>query len=259
MEREAIGRAGSSRLRASLAEAERRLAALEARERAWRPAVHDVANHLVAIRFATESLLAAPDAGGAREDLVVILAAAERASEVLRKVDREADPLLRTAPVDAAEVVAGFAPLLECLAHPAARCAVRVARRPLPVRASRLELEQILAHLALDARDATPAGGRIEVRVAGATLPGRTSPRLFGAPPGRYARIQVRDEGPDRCAALRARLCAAPSPGPTAAAPGLARVRALIADRFGGDVALEPAPGGGTVVSVFLPLADDSR
>jgi chromosome segregation ATPase len=100
MDREAIGRARSSRLRESLAEAERRIAALEARERDWRLAVHDLANHLVAIRLATESLLAA---GGAREELAAILAAAERATERVRKALREADPPVRTAPVDAGD------------------------------------------------------------------------------------------------------------------------------------------------------------
>lgn len=237
----------------ALADAERRIEVLEEQERVWRLAAHELANQLVAIRFATESLLAVPVSPRARQDLRSVLESAESASELLQRLQRATRPPAGATLVEVGEVVAEFAPLLERLLSRQVECLLPPEPRPpLLVRASRSQLEQLLANLALEIQDAL-WHGRLAIEVAAADLAEPVPPRLFGAPPGRYARVALRSEGPDRSFALRARLHAIPPIDPAAARLGAPLLRG-IATEIGGDLAIDYAPELGTTITVFLPL-----
>ncbi|MCE9573952.1 MAG: PAS domain-containing protein [Deltaproteobacteria bacterium] len=66
------------------------------------------------------------------------------------------------------------------------------------------QLEQILVNLALNARDAMPAGGRLTIAAANATL-SETRARARDLAPGDYVQIEVADTGPGMSEAIRAR------------------------------------------------------
>lgn len=238
----------------ALAETERRIAAIEGQERIWRLAAHEIANQLVAIRFSTESLLVAAAGSPALEDLRAVLESAETASELLQRVHRATEPSVSAAPIDVGEVVAEFTPLLGRLLSRPVRCVLPEPHRPLPVRTSRSRLEQILSNLAFEAQE---VGSRepLTLEVGAARLTEATPARLFGAPPGAYARIALRCEGQDRSSTMRARLQADSPREPTAMALGALQLRALVATQLGGDVAVDHAPRRGTRITVFLPLA----
>lgn len=121
-----------------------------------------------------------------------------------------------------------------------------------PVRVDANQLELALLNLAVNARDAMPAGGRLLVQAqeeeaaAGGALA-----------PGRYVRVAVSDSGSGMDAATLAR---ATEPFFTTKGAGkgtglgLAMVHGLAA-QSGGHFALHSVPGEGTTATLWLPVA----
>jgi len=118
---------------------------------------------------------------------------------------------------------------------------------PLPVRADAALLQHALVNLALNARDAMPRGGTLEISLGRAARGG-----------AEWARLQVRDTGVGMDAAILARagepLFTTKPPG-QGTGLGLSNVRATLA-QHGGEVELTSAPGEGTCVTLWLPLAE---
>jgi signal transduction histidine kinase len=126
------------------------------------------------------------------------------------------------------------------------------------VRAQAGHLEQIVMNLAVNARDAMPAGGRLTItsaeREVGETLHGPGEPLA----PGRYVVLSVRDEGEGMSPEVLRRVF---EPFFTTKAPGrgtglgLATVHAIV-KQCGGAVWLESELGRGTCFTIWLPVAD---
>lgn len=104
-------------------------------------------------------------------------------------------------------------------------------------------LEQAVMQLALNARDAMPAGGRLVIESA--AVDGRV-------------RLAFADDGAGMDAET-ARRAVEPffttKPGPDAVGLGLTTVNALC-ERLGGTLELASTPGRGTTVRIHLPVAD---
>jgi signal transduction histidine kinase len=123
------------------------------------------------------------------------------------------------------------------------------------VEADETELQEVVYNLVLNARDAMPSGGSIEVAVG---LENRADPlTVVGGvlPPGRWATLAVGDSGPGIAPPLRERIfelfftTKTPEEG---TGLGLATV-ARIARSSGGGVALETEIGRGATFTVYLP------
>jgi signal transduction histidine kinase len=123
------------------------------------------------------------------------------------------------------------------------------------VEADETEIQQVVYNLVLNARDAMPGGGSIEVAIG---LETRADPiTVVGGslPPGRWATLGVGDSGPGIVPALRERIfelfftTKTPEEG---TGLGLATV-ARIARSRGGGVALETEVGHGATFTVYLP------
>jgi len=209
-----------------------------------RGALHELANLLVSIQFASDALLGeAATPAAAREDLAAIREAAERAGALLVRLR----PRVTPPDVDATDLgaaVAACAPLLARLRPPHAPCTVTMPDAPLRVRATREGIEQLLVQLALPASGDAAAAGPLELRVGPATPGGAGAPGRSRATAGRYAAIALRDPAATP-AALRARLAGAGS------------LHARIVDELGGELAIEAAPEGGARVTVYLPRVSD--
>jgi len=156
------------------------------------------------------------------------------------------------------EAVASIEPMLTRLVGP--RLEVRVVTdgsAPL-VRVDPTQLDQVLMNLVVNARDASPDGGVVEIRTSRTELEQPTTFVTGSLEPGSYALVQVRDQGTgmneDTMARLFEPFFTTKEPG-KGTGLGLATVARVVREA-GGAVALESARGRGTTFGVYLPLAD---
>jgi PAS domain S-box-containing protein len=117
------------------------------------------------------------------------------------------------------------------------------------------QVQQILFNLVLNARDAMPQGGQIQVTTGHCTL--KSVEGTKSHPPGIF--LSVKDVGCGMSAETRARLFepffTTKSQG-RGTGLGLSTVQNIVTDN-GGSVEVESEPGRGTLVTVFLPRVAD--
>jgi signal transduction histidine kinase len=127
-----------------------------------------------------------------------------------------------------------------------------------PILADRGQFETVLVNLATNARDAMPKGGTLTLS---ARLEAVEEDAARGLPPGRYARITVADTG---CGMDEETLARASEPFFTTkplgqgTGLGLAMARSF-AQGSGGTLAIRSAPGEGTAVCLWLPVAPEAE
>ena len=115
------------------------------------------------------------------------------------------------------------------------------------------QLELVILNLAINARDAMPAGGRVVVETRNVKASERNKPVELG--PGDYVMIAVADSGAGMSPEVLARAC---EPFFTTkelgkgSGLGLAQVYGL-AQQSGGGIRITSSPGKGTIVAVYLP------
>jgi signal transduction histidine kinase len=116
------------------------------------------------------------------------------------------------------------------------------------------QLESALLNLCINARDAMPGGGSIEIRTANATLDARGAARGDIAP-GDYVAISVIDTGIGMAADVVARAF---DPFFTTKPPGqgtglgLSMIYGFV-QQSGGQVSIRSRKGAGTAVRMLLP------
>ena len=230
---------------------------------------HDFNNALQAILGGVSLIEGrADDPASVRSLARVVVDAAERGRAVTRRLlafgRRGA---LTTAAVDPVALLRGLPGILRHALRPDITIEIDVAADLPPLRADPAQLETVLVNLAVNARDAMPAGGLLKLgavaeAVAEDTLPppalpfqARLDPRLT---PGRYVRLSVADTGSGMNAATLARATE-PFFTTKSAEQGTGLGLSLahgFAEQSGGGLAIESAPGRGTIVSLWLPQAD---
>jgi CheY-like chemotaxis protein len=150
--------------------------------------------------------------------------------------------------------------LLARLAGP--RSALQLVLDPtLPrIEGDQTQLEQMLLHLAANARDAMqPDGGTITVETS--TIRGERGSDLSGLSSGGQVRLTVRDTGCGMDAGTKAHLFepffTTKSAGPDAGL-GLSTVYGIVR-QHGGNISVDSEVGRGTVFTIVLPQASESR
>ncbi|MBK6530501.1 MAG: PAS domain S-box protein [Deltaproteobacteria bacterium] len=115
-----------------------------------------------------------------------------------------------------------------------------------------VQISQVLHNLLINAVQAMPNGGRVQLGVERATLvPGSPVP----LPPGDYVRVRVRDEGHGIAAEHVERIFDPYfSTRSSGTGLGLATVYSIVR-RHGGHVGFESAPGRGATFDVYLPAS----
>jgi signal transduction histidine kinase len=127
-----------------------------------------------------------------------------------------------------------------------------------PVKADPNQLEQVLMNLALNSRDAMPAGGRLLIETENILLERELREGLGRVPAGRYVRLAVTDKGGGVDAAVLPRIF---EPFFTTKASGkgtglgLSIVQRIIG-LLNGHIAVRSAPGEGTTFMIYLPHAE---
>ncbi len=121
------------------------------------------------------------------------------------------------------------------------------------------QIHQILLNLCVNARDAMPHGGRLELSISSAQVDGQASRLLPQARPGRYVIFSVRDSG---CGMSQEVMDHIFEPFYTTKGPergtGLGLSTAFrIVRAHGGFIQVKSAPGKGSEFLVYLPATDD--
>jgi two-component system, cell cycle sensor histidine kinase and response regulator CckA len=220
---------------------------------------HDFNNLLTSIKGYTElarkGLL---ETDPVRSDLDQVLASAERAAAITRKLLAfTRRQILIPIAVDPRQVIADLVPIL----RPLTGDDVKIVLDFLPdsgwIRVDPTQFEQVIVNLVVNARDAMPTGGTvtISVRDLESPDPDRPDPDLSSGP---FVRVSVADTGTGMDEATRARIFdpffTTKSLG-RGTGLGLSTVFGIVA-QSGGQIHVETAPGQGSTFLVDLPCVD---
>jgi signal transduction histidine kinase len=220
---------------------------------------HDFNNLLTVIHVSARLLLEGELTEEQRADVELILAADESARQLTQKLlmlGQRQTPKMEM--VDFAGVVDGCVRLVRRLLPASFELDV-IAGTGLPrVRADRVQLEQVLMNLVLNARDAMPAGGRIVVETEQVLVNGDYRRAHPWAKPGRYVLMTVSDTGigmaPETAERVFEPFFTTKGPG-EGSGLGLAVVWGVV-QQHGGMVHCYSEPGLGSSFKVYLPAAE---
>ncbi|MDE2240369.1 MAG: GAF domain-containing protein, partial [Rhodospirillales bacterium] len=159
---------------------------------------HDFNNLLQGISGSLEILegrLAAGHTAGLERFLNAAKNAAQRAASLTQRLlafsrRQTLDPH----PVDVVQLVAGLADLIQRAVGPAIALRVEAPAERFVAVVDAAQLESALLNLAINARDAMPAGGQLIIGISSATLDAPAA-KDFGLPAGPYLVVRVSDTG----------------------------------------------------------------
>jgi len=222
---------------------------------------HDFNNILTVVRGYTQLLLDSLEDGTAIADVAEIAAAADRASALTSQLFAfgRRDPLApRVLNLDL--IVADMERLLRRLIGEHIQLVARRTTSLGNVRADPGQIEQVIANLVVNARDAMPAGGTVTLSTANVDLRHALHDGVLSAPPGPYVRITVADTGVGIDEQTRQRIFEpffTTKPAPEGTGLGLAMVYGIV-EGLDGDLRVESRPGAGARFEVYLPRVADA-
>ncbi len=166
---------------------------------------------------------------------------------------------LQPVPLDLRRIVKGMRGILRGAAGERVRLVLRLAPGVPAVKADPDEIQRVFLNLALNARDAMPEGGVLEIRAVQVEVRPHEGAWPAAAAPGRYLHVTVADTGLGMTAEVAGRAF---EPFFTTKAVGhgtglgLATVYGIV-QRLAGHVWLDTAPGQGTRVHMLLPATEE--
>jgi two-component system cell cycle sensor histidine kinase/response regulator CckA len=250
------------RVAAALRESEARLVQAERMESLGRLAggiAHDFNNLLTGILGYT-SLLERdfePD-HPSRESIDAIRRSSELASRLTRQLlAYSRKQALNPLPLDLNHVVEGLGEMLRRLLSEHLTFDLQLAADLPAVTGDRAQMEQVVMNLVLNARDATPPGGRIMVST-GAAFISEADAAIEGIErPGRYVVLAVEDTGEGMPPEVLDRIFEpffTTKPGGAGTGLGLASAYGIV-QQSGGFMRAASRTGAGTRISVYLPAS----
>jgi signal transduction histidine kinase len=194
------------------------------------------------------------DPAATRAELAALKRAAERGAALTRRLllfaRRKPGHVQRFAP---AETLAELAPVLSRVLHQGVTLAT-AAESTACVRADPTQFEQIVLNLVVNARDAMPGGGGIQLTLDDVTTQEPQTLTRGQLPAGVWMRLVVQDEGtgiaPEHLSAIFEPFFS--TKGSAGTGLGLATIAAIL-DELGGAISVDSVQGAGTRVAVFLP------
>jgi two-component system, cell cycle sensor histidine kinase and response regulator CckA len=221
---------------------------------------HDFNNVLSAIMMATDFLLNAhKPTDPSFSDIMQIKQNANRAASLVRHLLAfSRKQTLRPQVLDVGEVLSDFSILLRRLLGEKVVLDVATSRDLWPVKVDISQFEQVIMNLAVNARDAMPAGGRLSVRTANITAQDCERFNAKGMPAADYVLIEVADTGvgiPTKILDKIFEPFFSTKEVGKGTGLGLSTVYGII-KQTGGFVYVESAEHQGTTFRIFLPRHD---
>lgn len=221
---------------------------------------HDF-NNLLSVILTTCHLLTFPEGTEDSEHVDIIEAAALRARDLTQQLLAfSRKQVLRPQVVPANQAVSEIGRLLTRLLGTSTTLVLRTEAQRDAVFVDRGQFDQIIMNLTVNARDAMPNGGRIEIATGDvvwtATSPDR--PANLGA--GRYVRVTVEDTGdgiPDHVLPHIFDPFFTTKPPGKGTGLGLAMVHGTVT-QSGGHIRVRRPARGGTAFDIHLPCAESA-
>ena len=221
---------------------------------------HDFNNLLVPILGFTEIVRSdLPEESEAREDLSQVLKAGERAKALVDQIlsfGRQTEGIRR--PVYLSSIIKEVLRLLRATLPTTIKIRQKIAPNMNPVNADPAQIHQVLINLCMNAEQAMPEGGELEISLAGIKLNKKQCSRFDGLTPGSYVRLTVKDTGCGMDERILERIF---DPFYTTREQevgtglGLSVVRGIVKSH-GGDITVNSRPDTGTTFQVYLPAAE---
>jgi hypothetical protein len=221
-------------------------------------AAHDFNNLLTVINGYSDLLLSRKESPeNAQKYLQLIRDAGERATTLAARLLTFGRPMAQESRIlDLNEVVTDVSTLLRRLLPANIELTHKLEPRLDPVRADAGLMEQVLMNLVVNARDAMPEGGRLDMETANVE-PNAGSAGCEGMPPGRYVALTITDTGVGMDESTRERLFEpfyTTKPAGVGTGLGLSTVHRIV-KQSAGWIFVQSERGKGTKVSVYLPGA----
>jgi PAS domain S-box-containing protein len=222
---------------------------------------HDFNNLLTAIIGYSELLDAASFSHEDQQSLVAMRGAADRAATLTGQLlafgrRQIIDPTV----LDVNDVVAEFGSLVRRLVGEGVTLQIIPSPEPSRVKADRSQVDQILANLAVNARDAMPNGGMLTIEVAPVELDATYASTHPEVDPGEYVMLAVSDTGTGMPPEVQAQIFEpffTTKPVGSGTGLGLATVFGIVKQSHG-SIGVYSESGRGTVFKVYLPRVYDA-
>jgi PAS domain S-box-containing protein len=215
---------------------------------------HDFNNILLVIRVCGELLLKQLGDERLRERVLEIDSAAQRAARLTHQLLAfSSQQVLRPEAVDLNEVVVETLALVERVIGEDIEIACKLAPQLESIVADRGQLGQVVLNLAVNAREAMPEGGRLELSTMMIDFESSSIAEGVAVPDGRYVLLQVADTGMGMTEGMKSRVF---DPFFTTkeggSGLGLATVYGIV-KQSGGHISLDSGVGIGTTFKVYFP------
>ena len=220
---------------------------------------HDFNNLLMAIMGSLEILRKrTPDDAGIRRLIDGAMQAANRGASLTQRMLAFArQQELRTSSADMGELILGMQELLHRSIGPQIALRIEVAEHLPPAEVDAHQVELAVLNLVINARDAMPGGGKIDVRLDCEEV---SESNLMQLKAGAYLRVRIIDSGVGMDAHTLGRAIE-PFFSTKAAGKGTGLGLSMthgLAKQLGGALSLSSELGKGTTVTLWLPAAHAS-
>jgi PAS domain S-box-containing protein len=224
---------------------------------------HDFNNLLTAILgYTVMAMDSLPSDSSARPKLAQVQAAGLRAADLTRQLllfsRRE---LMEPLPIDVNRTINNTLKLLRRLIGEDIAVTTALSEKPWIVRADEGKLEQVIMNLAINARDAMPAGGSLTLTTENVTLDAAKCSGIGDSRPGNFVRLCVADTGTGISEQVLKHLF---EPFFTTKVVGKGTGLGLsvvygIVKQHEGWINVATAPGKGTTFAVYLPATPGEK
>jgi len=224
---------------------------------------HDF-NNLLTVILSYSDILLREDApyGPIRTGLEEIKAAGERAASLTHQLLAfSRQQVLEPEILDVNEVLTQLSQLLKRVLGEDIELHLLLAPVLDSVKADRSQLDQVVMNLAVNARDAMPQGGRLNLETANVTLDEATGESDFDVRPGSYVMLAVSDTGVGMDAATKARVFEpffTTKERGKGTGLGLSTVFGIV-KQSGGTIYVYSEPGVGTAFKIYIPRVEGSH